>query len=199
MNDKKIHKSKNLRTKLLMIYHEDGILDLIVGTSILMLAGVMGFNFPALIGVIGIPLTLYIPIKDSVSIPRIGYIRFEAEKDNRKRLLAFLLVGLAAFAVIMLLGPIQVWMDLEFNVLLWRNDVVIFAVLLGGILFAISQVLKNPRFLIYALLSLTLVLVAYFLGLRIWIATIVVGLIMETLGTIKLIKFLQKYPIKEDA
>lgn len=199
MNNKILSKTKNLRTKLLMIYHEDGILDLIVGISVLILAGVMGFNFPAFIGLVGVPLTLYIPIKDSVSIPRIGYIRFEAEKDNRKRLLAFLLVGLAAFAVIVLLGPLQSWIDPEFNALLWRSDVVIFAFLLAGILFAINQVLKNPRFFIYALLSLTFVLAAYLIGLRIWIATVVVGLIMETFGAVKLIKFLKKYPIKKDA
>jgi len=199
MNDKKMSKSKNLRTKLLMVYHEDGILDLVVGISVLMLAGVMGFDFPALIGLIGIPLTLYIPIKDSVSIPRIGYIRFETEQDTRKRLLTLLLIGLGIFTVILLLGPLQSWLDPEFSTLLWRYDVVIFAVLLTGVLFAINQVLNNSRFLIYALLSLSFGLAAYFIGFRVWIATFAVGLIMETLGTVKLIKFLKKYPVKEDA
>jgi hypothetical protein len=197
MKNNNLSKPKKLRQKLLMIYHEDGILDLVVGVSVLMLAGVMGFDLPALIGLIGIPLTFYIPLKDRVTIPRIGFIQFEAEKATRKRLISLLLIGLAAFVVLALLGPIQNWISSSFTEMIRNNDVLIFAVILSGILFAGGQILNNSRFRIYALLSLVLVIAACFIEFRVWIPVFVVGLTMEALGLAKLINFQKTYPVKD--
>jgi hypothetical protein len=197
MKNDNLSKPKKLRQKLLMIYHEDGILDLVVGISILMLAGVMRFNFVALIGLIGIPLIFYIPLKDRVTIPRIGFIQFEAEKTTRRRLISLLLIGLAAFIVLALLGPIQNWLSSSFTEIVRNNDVLIFAVILAGILFACGQILNNSRFRIYAPLSLALVIAAYLIGFRVWIPVLSVGLTMNALGLAKLINFLNKYPVNE--
>ena len=198
MKNNNVNKPMKLRQKLLMIYHEDGILDLIVGVSVLMLAGVMGFDFPSLIGLIGIPLALYIPFKDSLTIPRIGFIQFEAKKNTRRRLISLLLIGLAAFVVLAFLGSINNWVSSSFTEIVRNNDVLIFAVILAGILFAGGEILNNSRFRIYSILSLALALAAYFIGFRVWIAVLVVGLTMEALGLSKLINFLKKYPVKEN-
>ena len=198
MKNNNVNKPMKLRQKLLMIYHEDGILDLIVGVSVLMLAGVMGFDLPSLIGLIGIPLALYIPFKDSLTIPRIGFIQFEAKKNTRRRLISLLLIGLAAFVVLAFLGSINNWVSSSFTEIVRNNDVLIFAVILAGILFAGGEILNNSRFRIYSILSLALALAAYFIGFRVWIAVLVAGLTMEALGLSKLINFLKKYPVKEN-
>jgi hypothetical protein len=194
MKNNNFSKPKKLRQKLLMIYHEDGILDLIVGVSVLMLAGVMGFDLPALIGTIGIPLILYIPFKDSISIPRIGFIKFEAEKSTRSRLIMLLLFGFVALIVLALLGPIQNRISSSFATMVRNNDILIFAAIMAGILFIGGQILNNSRFWIYSLLSLALVTAAFFFGFRVWISVLTIGITMETLGLTKLINFLKKYP-----
>jgi hypothetical protein len=181
-----------------MIYHDDGILDLVVGFSVLMLAGVMGYEFPALIGLIGIPLIFYIPNKDKLTIPRIGFIQFEAEKTTRQRLIILVLIGLSAFVVFAILGSIQNWISSSFSEFVRNYDVLIFAVIQAGILFIGGEILNNRRFRIYALLSLALIIAAYFIGFRVWISVLVVGLTMEALGLVKLVNFLKKYPEKEE-
>ncbi len=190
-------KPMKLRQKLLMIYHEDGVLDLVVGISVLMLAGVMLLNLPALIGLIGIPLTFYIPIKDRVTIPRIGFIQFEAKESTRRRLIFLVIVGLAAFIILAFLGPIQNWISSSFTEIIRNNDVLIFAVIQAAILFAGGEILNNSSFRIYSLLSLVLVAAAHFIGFRVWIPVFGVGLTMEALGLSKLINFLKKSSITE--
>ena len=77
MNNQTNPKKSELRSKLLLLYHQDGILDLVVGTCLLLLTLVMAFDQGAFIGLIGIPAIFYIPFKDQIALPRIGLIRFE--------------------------------------------------------------------------------------------------------------------------
>jgi hypothetical protein len=186
-------KSKNLRQKLLAMYHDDGILDLVAGASVLMLAGVIAFDSVVFIGLIGIPIILYFPIKEQVSIPRMGLIRFEAEDVTRNRMVFFVLLGLVAFLVVALLRS-GVSSGLE--ELFWENLVLVFALFLAGSLFAAGRILNNPRFVVYALISLVLVLGASFAGLRVWAPVFLVGLLMEAAGVYKLVTFLQAYPLE---
>jgi hypothetical protein len=193
-----LSKSKNLRQKLLMVYHNDGILDMVVGITVVMLAIVMAFEAMAFIGLIGIPLVLYIPIKERLSIPRIGFIRFEAEDVTRKRMAIFVLLGMGTFVVFSLLFLLRVRASPGLIELLRNNLVLIFALFLGGTLFAAAHILNNARFFVYALLSLGLVLGANFIGLRVWVPVALVGLLMEASGIYKLVNFLQEYPLEAD-
>jgi hypothetical protein len=193
-----LSKSKNLRQKLLMVYHNDGILDMVVGITVVMLAIVMAFEAMAFIGLIGIPLVLYIPIKERLSISRIGFIRFEAEDVTRKRMAIFVLLGMGTFVVFSLLFLLRVRASPGLIELLRNNLVLIFALFLGGTLFAAAHILNNARFFVYALLSLGLVLGANFIGLRVWVPVALVGLLMEASGIYKLVNFLQEYPLEAD-
>ena len=189
-------KSKNLREKLLMVYHDDGILDMVVGASVLMLAGVIAFDSVVFIGLIGIPIILYIPFKEQISIPRVGLIRFEAQDVSRRRMVLFLLSGLGTFVAFFLLSLLRNSASSGLRELFDNNLVVIFALLLGGALFAAGRILNNARFGVYALLSLGLVLGAYFAGLRVWAPIFLVGLLMEAIGLYKLVNFLRTYPLE---
>ncbi len=93
-------RSGGLRRKLFMLYHGDGLLDLAAGMTVLLLAAVFAFDAPAFIGLIGIPLILYIPLKDSLAVPRMGLIRFESGEISRRKLLGFLLSGAVVFHTI---------------------------------------------------------------------------------------------------
>lgn len=195
MNESKLNKSKTMREKLLMIYHDDGILDLIVGISIFILAAVMAFDEVIFIGLLGIPLILYIPIKEQVSIPRIGFIRFETEDISRRRMVSLLVLGIGSFVFFVLIALILT--RISSNLVEWisNNEVVVFSFLLAGALFAAGRILNNSRFLIYSILSLVLVLGAYFWNLRIWLPVAIVGLVMEVFAISKLRTFLKNYPV----
>ena len=196
MTTEKSGKSQNLRQKLLTVYHEDGILDLVVGITVLMLAFVMAFEYVFSIGLIGIPIIFYIPIKDRISIPRIGFIRFEAEGITRKRLFSFLWLGVGMFILFFLFILLRGWTSPMFKEFFRNNEILIFALILGGTLFAAGSILKNVRFVTYALISLGLVLVANLAGLQVWIPVTLVGVMMEAVGIYRLVNFLRIYPLR---
>jgi len=199
MNNHKKSKSKSLRQKMLMVYHDDGILDIVVGVTILMLTAVMAFEKVAFIGLIGIPLVLYIPIKENISIPRIGVVRFRSQDVTRKKLIGFLYLGLA----VLLTSLIWVFVGMdslhELVEVLGNNLVLFFIVILGGTLFAVGLGMNNLRFVVYALLSVILVpSLYYYVGLRVWIAVLITGLLMEAVGIYKLVGFLRANPMERE-
>jgi len=199
MNNHKKSKSKSLRQKMLMVYHDDGILDIVVGVTILMLTAVMAFEKVAFIGLIGIPLVLYIPIKENISIPRIGVVRFRSQDVTRKKLIGFLYLGLA----VLLTSLIWVFVGMdslhELVEVLGNNLVLFFIVILGGTLFAVGLGMNNLRFVVYALLSVILVpSLYYYAGLRVWIAVLIMGLLMEAVGIYKLVGFLRANPMERE-
>lgn len=196
MRNQEKSKSKGLRQKLLMIYHDDGILDIAVGVTILMLSAVMATEGVVFIGLIGIPIVLYIPIKENVSIPRIGMIRFEAEEVTRKKLFGFLYLGIGAFLTFVILALVRINPSSGIIEMIGNNEIIIFASLLSGTLYVAGRILNNARFSIYALLSLGLVLGLYFIGQRVWPAVAFVGIFMEALGIYKLMGFLREYPLE---
>jgi hypothetical protein len=178
------------------VYHDDGILDLVVGITVIMLALVMAFDSVFFIGLIGIPIVFYIPIKEQISIPRIGFIRFEAEHKTRKRMFLFLWLGVGMFIMFFLLFLLRSGASPAFEELVWNNEVLVFAIILGGTLFIAGRILNNARFVTYALIALGLVLGANFAGLRVWIPVTLVGVMMEAVGIYRLVNFLRKYPLK---
>jgi hypothetical protein len=196
MRNQEKHKTLSLRQKMLMVYHEDGILDMVVGVSVLILAGVMAFDQAVFIGFLGIPLIMYIPIKERVSVPRIGRIRFEAEEVTTRRLLFFLFTGIGALLTVLAL--VRVDHTSGIYAAIQNNMVLIFAFLLGGTLFGAGLFLNNGRFKVYALLSLVLVLGLYALSIRLWPAITALSFLMEAVGIYKLVGFLRSYPNEND-
>ncbi len=98
MNNKNSLNKSDLRRRLLLLYHQDGILDLVVGSCLALLTLVMAFEQTAFIGLIGIPAIFYIPFKDQIALPRIGLIRFNKPSKNRARLSLVAVIGAITFA-----------------------------------------------------------------------------------------------------
>ncbi len=198
MNNYKKNKTSRLRQNMLMIYHDDGLLDLVVGFAVIMLSVVMAIEAVALIGLIGIPLILYIPIKDRVSIPRMGRIRFEPQDVSRRKLFAFLFLGFAALLFFLFFSQIRIQPGSGLATIIRSNQVLVFALVLGGSLFAASYFLNNRRFSVYSILSLGLVVGLNILELPIWSAVLGVGLLMEAVGIYQLVGFLRDYPLTNE-
>jgi hypothetical protein len=196
MKNQKFSNSKSLREKMLMIYHDDGILDIVVGATVLMLTAVMAFENGPFIGLIGIPVILYIPIKEKVSIPRIGVIRFRSQEVTRKKLFVLFYLGLAVLLTFLIWIFVRKDSQSELIEVFRNNEVLFFIAILGGTLFAAGLGMNNLRFVVYALLSASLVSgLYYYAGLRVWIAVLITGLFMEAVGIYKLVGFLRANPL----
>ena len=188
-------RSSGLRRKLFMLYHRDGLLDLAAGMTVLLLAAVFAFEAPAFVGLIGIPLILYIPLKERLTVPRLGFIRFESGETSRKKMLGFLLAGAVLFIVFLISSlnlPAPAAMDAEG---VQTREYLVFMFLLAGTLAAAGWVLSNPRFYYYAAAALPGVLAAGLLGARLWIPVLVLGVIMEASAVFHLAGFLKKFPL----
>ncbi len=198
MSKLNLSKSQSLTQKLYLAYHQDGILDLVIGVILLLFAAVLLFDQVVFIGTIGIPAILYFPLKQRITYPRLGYIRFEAEEEQQRRYILLLGLGVVAFvglAVFYILVG-----DLPESVLdvLRTNDVLILGVLIGLFLGALAASLKNRRFYLYAGLAVLLVWSAHFLGFRAGIAVTVLGTAVEATGVYVLLRFLKKYPVEQE-
>jgi hypothetical protein len=156
----------------------------------------MAFEQTAFIGLIGIPAIFYIPLKNQISVPRMGLIRFDSPKKSRHLLTIITLLGIALL-VLFVLGYTLLSGSEAVRELIWQNEILIFAVLLAGFLFVIGTLMKNKRFMVYAILSLILVALTQLLDLRLWISVAGLALIMILVGTILLIQFRRQYPAPE--
>jgi len=187
-------KSSSLRKRLRILYHQDGILDLVMGSCLVLLTLVMAFNQPAFIGLIGIPAIFYFPLKNQITVPRMGLIRFESVEKTRSRLGIITLLGIALFAIFVL-GFILLADSAEsLRNLIWQNEILIFALLVAGLLFTLGALMKNKRFLIYAVISLLLTAVTQLLATRLWLAVAGTALILISTGIYKLVQFHRHYP-----
>ena len=186
---------KSLRQKLFVLYHNDGILDILVGLVIVSLSAIMASEIVALIGLILIPINLYIPMKDKLVVPRMGYIRFESKQRVNRMLMVAMLAGVCALVLFLLLYMLRPPFAADILGVMKDYTVPVFALALSGVLLAAGQILKNNRFFFYAIISLVLIVAAYFIGIRAWIPVMVVGLSMLSCGSFKLVRFLKEYPL----
>jgi hypothetical protein len=190
--------SSGLKRKLYLVYHQDGLLEVVMGAVLLILACVMLSQQVAFIGLIGIPAAMYLPLKQQISLPRIGHIRFTSERESRKKLALALVFGLLAFAVALGFYPIlkgvsrQTWTAVEAILPL------VFGGALGVVLAGLGYVLKAARFYLYGVLGLVLVLIVYVAGGRTGLPVGLLGVVVEGVGLLNLTRFIRAYPPTDD-
>ncbi|MBN2501734.1 MAG: hypothetical protein JXB38_13215, partial [Anaerolineales bacterium] len=164
---------------------------------LMLFAAVMLFDQVVFIGTIGIPAILYIPLKQRITYPRLGYIRFDPEAEQRRKYVLLLGLGVVVFVGLVVLNFLVGALPEDMLNLLRTNDVLILGVLLGLFLGAVAYFLKNRRFYLYAGMVVLLVWSAHFLGFRAGIAVMVLGAALEATGVYILLRFLKKYPVEQ--
>ena len=78
---------KKLSRKAYLSYHQDGLIDILIGLGVLgfglmMLTDSVVFNMMA-----WMPIIFYVPLKNRITVPRFGYVQFTSERVKRQRLL----------------------------------------------------------------------------------------------------------------
>ena len=190
-----------LKRKVYLAYHQDGILDLVAGSVVL------GFGLNMLTDnivflMIGwLAMMLYVLIKQRITIPRFGYVRFESkEKTNQKAwvsvgigvLVLFLFFGLGFFVNREPTSP-------EMEALIRRYHMVPLSTMLFGLPALVAALfLGLKRFYLYALLAIGLPLLGALSNVETYIPIVAIGAVIIAFGAILLVNFLKKYPLNAE-
>lgn len=191
---------KKLSRKAYLSYHQDGLIDILIGLGILgfglmMLTGNVIFNMLA-----WMPIIFYMPLKNRITVPRFGYVQFSSERAQRVKLLLALLVGLLLFSFLLGLYVFAVADNMPPLVeLLVAGD----GMLLIGGLFVLMMLLAGiatglSRLFVYAVLTMLIVPGGAVLGIVPEMRVIFLGALILTVGIILLVRFLRAYPLPKD-
>jgi len=190
-----------LNRKIYLAYHQDGILDLVAGSVVL------GFGLNMLTDnivflMIGwLAMMLYVLIKQRVTVPRFGYVRFESEKKAIKK--AWLSVGIGVLLVLFFL-TLNIFVSKkptspDTRAWIQRFHMVPLSAMLFGLpTLAAAIFLGLKRFYLYALLAAGLPLVGAWLNVETYIPMVIIGGVMIAFGVVLLASFLQKYPLNAE-
>jgi hypothetical protein len=176
-------------------FQQDGIIDILVGASLLGFALWLQLNIPLFAFICWLSVSFYKLLKNKLTIPRIGFVRFE---EDRKQ---FILSVIAASIVLVLLLVAR-FLILEgrspqsyLAVLLRKNHPYIMSSIGAVLMIAFGLWRGLNRFKLYGLLFLGL-LVVFFLGnIPGQMALFSAGGGIFVIGCYLLITFLRKHPL----
>ena len=90
---------KELRNKVYLSYHQDGLIDIIIGASILGFGLLIATDNSAFMVLTWIGFILYTPLKNRLTVPRLGYVRFDEERKTAMRYVLMIVFGVLVLAM----------------------------------------------------------------------------------------------------
>ena len=87
---------KKLQQRTYQSYHQDGLIDIIIGLAIIGYGLMLALDSSIFIFMGWMPIIFYMPLKNRLTVPRIGYVKFTT--SNTK-------IGIAAAIVLLRLMP----------------------------------------------------------------------------------------------
>jgi len=187
-----------LKQKAYTAYHQDGILDLVFAVVLLGFGTFMLTDNVAFLAMGVLIAALYIPLKQKLTIPRFGFVRFESEKKSLTK--AWSLLGVGVF-VLLVLFLARYFIDTttssqELQSLTQQYHMVPLAGFLFGIpALAAALYFKLPRFLLYSLLTVALPALGGWMNIETYIPILALGGLVLLISFIIMIRFREKYPI----
>jgi hypothetical protein len=188
---------KDLRQKTYLAYHQDGIIDALVGLGIMGFGLNMAADNSALLVLSWIPIILYAPLKKLITVPRLGYVKFDDERTNSIRMILGILVGLTALAFFLgmfiflrndsLSVDASAWLK-KYHMLLLGTFVAL-AFVIGGLLTGIK------RLFVQAVLAELVLIGGIELGLQPPTYVLIWGGLTFLIGAWLLVQFLRQYPV----
>ena len=187
---------KKLRQKTYQSNHQDGLIDIIIGLAIIGFGLNMAFDNAVFSFMGWLPIIFYVPFKNRLTVPRIGYVKFSASnKIVFGLVLGGLLVLLLGVIVFVLSGrnafslDLQEWLR-QYYMLLF-GGVAALCFLGAGLLTGIT------RFYVYAFLFLLIFAVGSLFNLHPSWYVLFTGSLIEAVGLWMMVRFLRMYPLPE--
>jgi hypothetical protein len=198
---------REIEKKAYMSYHQDGLLDIVIGIYALSFGlgivadRILDFSFAAIMPaiLIAIVLPIWIQAKRKITMPRIGFAKFGARGSNKlfALFLGLMVAGLGVFFAFTL-ATVQngrpFWIDILFQYgMIWIG---LGAAVIGS-LFAYTIGLK--RLYGYGLLTFALFASGHFLGVPFEYLLLAIGSIIIASGIALLAQFIRRYPLPKGA
>ena len=188
---------KGIEQKAYMSYHQDGLLDIVIGLVPLFMgisALTGNYLFIILLALIGIS---WKAAKKTITVPRLGYVEFsEKRKSKEKKKMQILTIAFTLSAI----AGVGVFMAWESSGLLRQWAISLGLTPLGltmaSLVFVISLLTGLKRMYAYSLLILVTFIAFQLLGISHRIALVLSGGIILTSGITVLILFIRKYPLR---
>jgi len=198
---------REIEKKAYMSYHQDGLLDIVIGLYALafglgiVVDRILDFSFAAIMPaiLISIVLPIWIQAKRKITMPRIGFVKFGARGSNKlfAIFLGLMVTGLGVF-FLFTLATVQdgrpFWIDI-----LFQYGMIVVG--LGGAviasLFAYTMGLK--RLYGYGLLTLALFASGHFLSVPFEYLLLAIGSVIIASGAALLVQFIRRYPLPKGA
>lgn len=183
---------RQLKRKAYLAYHQDGIVDGMVGLAILGFGLWICLDQPIFAFLYFLSLGLYVPLKNAITVPRFGYVRFQEGKREIKLLICVgigLLLLTLVMAVLMLLGPERVGLApipflRKFHVYIMSS--------IGAALLGIFGLWSGIRRLVgYAFLLTAALVVTITVGLDRYAPLVVTGISMMLAGLVLMARFIR--------
>lgn len=184
---------KTLAKRAYRSYHQDGVIDLLIGWMAFAFGLRLALDAPAVGLLAWLPVLAYLPIKNALTVPRMGYVQFGAEYGARHRKrLGIILAIMLSILVLVIAGLVLVapggMAALGENGMLIYGAVITLLLVIGGLLSGIG------RLIAYGLLCIVLAIAGALAGLPDYLLFIVLGLIILLVGVFLLARFMRKYP-----
>jgi len=189
---------KEMKRKTYIAYHQDGLIDIIIALCLggIAITAALGSE-TNLLGYM--PIFFFPSLKNRITIPRLGYVKFPQAMEENKKLRMTLLVIAAILSFLFGMGM---------GYLISHNDTMgnfydqfeslIGVVLWGIILFALGFVTKVNRLLVYAIAAMATAAIGYFLNLsQVIIPALLAGGILAA-GCVLLSRFIKKFPLQRE-
>lgn len=194
---------KEVEKRTYITYHQDGLIDIFIGTYILLFAIAIltnnildlstWFVIPAIFPALMIPI--WMSFKKRITIPRIGYVKFKASGANRTTAL-FLGLMVAGIGMFFIFGfsSTQSW-ALTLREIIISNSMIFIGI--SGFIIAnlFGYTIGLKRLYAYGLLTLILFTTVHFIAIPFEYVLLSIGLAIIAYGSILLMQFTRKYPI----
>lgn len=192
----------SLKRKVYLAYHQDGILDLAAAMVLLGFGADMAIKNGVFL-IVGVILAAqYVLMKQHITIPRFGYVRFVPRKKTLMQL--WFLIG---FGVLVLLGVLFLIILLgnrpsspEMQTWIQQYHMVPLSAMLFGLPALVAAVfLGLKRFYLYVTLTVGLPALGACLNIETFIPILAIGLVILAFGIGLLSSFLKQHPVDDKA
>jgi len=182
--------------KAYLAYHQDGIYDLLVGLCFLSAAlGVVSEVIAA--GAIAPVLAILVApaLKKAVTLPRLGYVKFSPQREQKERMNMTYLVALLSVTALLGMVVFSAYSgDAAWQLWIRNLGIIPFGFVLAVVAFALGLLYDIRRCYLYAVVIIATFIVGHVLELRLWFQFAVPGLVILVVGLVLFIRLITRYP-----
>ena len=190
---------RDIERRAYLSYHEDGLLDIMIGFGIILSGLMLYAEMPWLIGAfVPVFTPIYIQNKKKITVPRLGQVEFSNARNTKTKRTMFSLV---IFNLLLFVAGLYAWFAMDMGGRpQWLIDILSNYMLLFGAFGAIISMVVGflsdlKRFHIYGLINLIIFTIINNYTDHPAFGLVSIGLIVVLNGFKLLFSFMSKYPV----